>query len=79
MDDPDYKMDGGRQCLAGEDDWHSGPPLPAVIELANASKIGPRGHGLTNRRHGDDAGAMAASPVPFAQLERSLHDACHCR
>jgi hypothetical protein len=79
MDDPDCKMEGGRRCPAGEDDRHGGPPLPATTELAGASEIGPRGQGLTSRRHGDDAGAMATSAMPFARPERSPRGACHYR
>jgi hypothetical protein len=68
-----------RRRPAREDDRHGGPPLPAVTELAGASEIGPRGHGLTNQRHGDDAGAMATLPVPFARLGRSPRGAYHWR
>jgi hypothetical protein len=72
-------MEEERRRPAGEDDRHGGPPLPAVTELIGASKIGPRGYGLTNRKHGDDAGAMTTSPVPFSQPGRNPRSACHCR
>jgi hypothetical protein len=58
-------MEEERRHPAREDVRHGGPPLPAATELAGASEIGPRDHSLTNRKHGDDAGAMATSPMPF--------------
>jgi hypothetical protein len=70
-------MEEERQRPAREDDRHGGRPLPAATELTGASEIGPRGHGLTNQKQGDDAGVMATSPVPFSWPGRSPRGACH--
>jgi hypothetical protein len=51
-------MEEGRGEPAGDDNGRGGPPLPAARELADASKIGPRVHGLTTQVHGDDAAAI---------------------
>ena len=37
-------------------------------KVADVSEKGPTGHGLTNRGHEDDAGAMAITPRPFTRL-----------
>jgi hypothetical protein len=41
--------------------------LLVATKLAGAIEKGPSDHGLTHRKHGDDARAKAISPVPFSR------------